>query len=948
MERHFLGWDAPIVRKVRAFLIPDTPQGPVDLRSILVLVPTQQAGRRLRQALTVFCADAGTYLLAPSIRTPLGLLDDTSGTPVASPLDVAAVWTKVLRGLDTSQFRGIFSSGTPVQDFRWALATGAMLQALREELSEHGHSVGSVATAFRDRLEELARWSDAARLEALFLATMEGTFGLSDPCQNLLRSARNAKLNERFERVVLACTPDPTPIVLEALNSLSTDCDIDVLVHAPPGMADSFDAWGRPCTIRWKDEYVDVPGDAANLRLASSPAAQGRLATRIIAEDTHGLGDIALGAPDSAVVPYLEAALAEHDIPTYDPRGSRLSHHPLFRLLRDWQQISAGRSYAALSALLRNSDILDHLRRRYGIPTAPLLTELDEFQNAHLPETADSVLNRLLARREDTGHPDFPVLAEALRLLQPLLDGPQGNAVEASLRTLLQTVYSTRELSPDVREDHEFRMVATRIDESLRLLSTGCVPSLGLAQDDSIELLLQHLGHGLCALERLPGAVDLEGWIELHWNDAPLLIVTGMNEGSVPQRYGNEAFLPDSLRQALGLRSGDDQLARDIYLARTLVESRRATGRICFILGKTGDDGEPLRPSRILLRCSNEELTDRAERLFGTPDDIRQSVPSSITFTLVPSRPMQRDPSLRLPTRLAVTALSDYLQCPFRFYLKHVLRMEERADTKREMDALDFGNLVHEVLARMAASEEMRTCSDGSRLRTFLDRQVEACARDRFGPNPPMRLSLQLDVVRERLGAAARQQAEEVARGWELIRWEQDLDMTMDGFRLRGRVDRIDRHRDSGAIRILDYKTSDTETSPEQSHLAALRDGTPEYALVAAAGKTRRWIDLQLPLYIRMLGPDFSRDASIEAGYFNLPRQTDSTGVVVWRELSRALLESAERCAAGIIAAIHSRQFWPATSRVQYDDFERLFPAGIERSVDVESFARYMQTRSGQ
>lgn len=760
VECHFPGWDEPVVRKVRDFLIPRPPDGPVDLRTTLVLVPTQQAGRRLREALTLFCTVAGTHLLAPAVRTPLGLLTPEDETPVAGPLDVSAVWSDLLRGIDASEFKGLFPAGVPARDFRWALRTGALLQSLREELAEHGQSIGSVVADFADRLDEVERWSDAARLEALYLSRIEGTFGRLDPCREMLRAAQSPQLPDRFDRIILACTPDPTPLALSALGRLADTVRVEVLVHAPDAMADSFDTWGRPLAARWKDEMVDMPNAAANLKLASTPAAQSRLATAVIADEAYGPRDIALGVPDAAVAPYLESALDEYGILSYDPHGAQLSHHPVFRLLRSWQHLRAQGSYAALSDLLRSADVLDHLRQSHGIPTRALLTELDEFQNTHLPDTMLQVAERLRAARGTDRGAGFHTLTDALQALQPLIGSPASSDAEASLRTLLQTVYSTRELRPGIREDQEFRTAAARVDESLRLLSEGCIHSLPLTTDEKTEALLEQLGGGRYALERLPDSVDLEGWLELAWNDAPLLIVTGMNENSVPQRPGNEAFLPDSLRRTLGLRCEDDRLARDIYLARTLVESRRASGRVCFIAGKTGADGEPLRPSRVLLRCSDAELPGRARRLFGMPDDVRPSVPSSISFQLLPSRPLQLDPGLRLPSRLAVTSFRDYLECPFRFYLKHVLRMEGLADTKREMDALDFGTLVHEVLARMAADAEMRSCQSAATLRAFLHRQAEDWASERFGPHPALRLAMQLDVATERLNAAAEAQAD--------------------------------------------------------------------------------------------------------------------------------------------------------------------------------------------
>ena len=48
MNRIFIGWDEPVVKTVRRHLIPEAKENlPVDLSSILIVVPTREAGRKL-------------------------------------------------------------------------------------------------------------------------------------------------------------------------------------------------------------------------------------------------------------------------------------------------------------------------------------------------------------------------------------------------------------------------------------------------------------------------------------------------------------------------------------------------------------------------------------------------------------------------------------------------------------------------------------------------------------------------------------------------------------------------------------------------------------------------------------------------------------------------------------------------------------------------------------
>ena len=67
VETKYLGWDQPVLRKVVAFLLPSDTNGPVDLSADLIVVPTRQAGRRLRHALVVECARRNTASVTASL-----------------------------------------------------------------------------------------------------------------------------------------------------------------------------------------------------------------------------------------------------------------------------------------------------------------------------------------------------------------------------------------------------------------------------------------------------------------------------------------------------------------------------------------------------------------------------------------------------------------------------------------------------------------------------------------------------------------------------------------------------------------------------------------------------------------------------------------------------------------------------------------------------------------
>jgi len=71
VSRHFLPWDRPLLPQAVAWLARDwSGTGPLDLARWLVVVPTRQAGRRLREALAEHAAEAGQAVFPPRVVTP--------------------------------------------------------------------------------------------------------------------------------------------------------------------------------------------------------------------------------------------------------------------------------------------------------------------------------------------------------------------------------------------------------------------------------------------------------------------------------------------------------------------------------------------------------------------------------------------------------------------------------------------------------------------------------------------------------------------------------------------------------------------------------------------------------------------------------------------------------------------------------------------------------------
>jgi len=916
--RHFLDWNEPLTHLVRVFLIPEPPVSCVDLSDTWVVVPTRQAGRRLREKLASFCGEHGTALIPPVVEEPMGLLRTLDR--VAGPLITQSVWARVLMDMQPEAYPDLFPKPPPVRDFSWAQRTADMIQRVRNILVEGGCLIRDVYDKHASSLPEAGRWHDLSQLEEIYLQRVHQT-GLRDRCQALIEQGQTPVLSPSITRIILASVPDPSPLILHALETLAQRHSVEILVHAPASLAAHFDDWGHPVKEAWTKGVMDIPDPSQNILTATTPSEQAARVVELIREEQERFGplDVAIGVPDPEVCEYMATQLSQLDLMAFNPSGHPFRTHRLFQLLTRIHDLLAYPSYAHIAAFLRHPDTLLALTSQRNISPDLLLSEMDRLQNKHLPQNL-SDLERV-SKSVESNHP----LHAALELIREILAAANLGSLDQMIQHIMPLLYAHQTVDPQTRDGESFVAVAKKVVRLLEETQQACFNDLHLKNHESLQLLLKAMDKESWYEDSQHSQVDLEGWLELPWNDAPFLIVTGLNEGLVPDGRMSDVFLPDTLLAALGLRSDGDRMARDAYLMTALIASRVEKGRACFIVGKFSRTGDPLLPSRLLFRCEDHELPERANRLFQMPPTRARLFPAKAGFQLDPARALRRNIN-----RLGVTAFRQYLACPFRFYLAQVARMQELADHEQEMDALTFGHIMHYALQGL---EDQPRMQDESELIAMFLSRAEQRVLEQYGAHPPLPVVMQMESIRQRLIATAHIQSTVIADGWVPTHFEQPVSCTIGTITLRGVIDRVDYHPDLKSWRILDYKTTDKCTSPSDAHWAGVREDTPEYAVAPAAGlrgKNARWVDLQLPIYhqlFRMQHPG----ALVKTAYFNLPVGVMDTQVSEWNTLTDDLVQSAWHCAEAIVDRIEQGIFWPPADTIPYDDFESLFPFAADQ-----------------
>lgn len=932
LQRCFLSWEKPLLAQAVAALAAGWTGGaPLDLSDQMVLVPTRQAGRRLREALAAHAADRGRAVFPPRVLTLDAIAAEEPAPDEATRLDALLAWAHVFLEADLDEFRAVFPLNPPERNFAWALGLAGEFARLQETLAEIGLHLADVPHRVEPTFPELDRWRDIAELGRLQTQALAAQ-GLGDAITARLRRLATATVPPGIARVILLATPDPRPVALTALARLAAQVPVEVWVYASPDEATAFDEWGRPRPEQWEHRPLLTENFAEQITLCADPEEQAERAAGLARDYADSEGVLGVGIVDPEIISPLERALSEADLIGYNPEGKSRRGDRLHQLLQAFGALARDDSFAAVATLARQPDVLRALRQRLGegFSAARFLQLIDRVHAHHLP--ADLAA----ARRHWRG-------GDELKIIAGWRDRLRRGTFPENVCGVLAELFAERRFNPADADEAALAEAAEAWAEVTCEVARTSERFSELGSAETWELALRLYGERANFPHKPAGAVELQGWLELVWEDAPHLVVAGFNDGLVPDAVSGDVFLPEGLRVRLGLKTNAMRFATDAYYLQALAVSRAHDGRLDLLLGRTSAVGDPLRPSRLLLRCADDELPRRVEILFRDLPARGANLAWTRAWQLQP-------PCVEVEPRLAVTALRAWLDCPFRFYLSRGLHMESVDPAKVELDAMDFGTLCHAALEAMGREEALRDCTDAAQLKAFLLQQLDAATERIYGHGLSLPLIVQRESARQRLAFAAEVQAQSCAEGWVIERVEWKFEYAVGNLMLAGKIDRIDRHESTGAVRVLDYKTSDTAVNPAEAHLRGLRaDEEPaDWRLVELGGKARTWKDLQLPVYERVALREFP-EAAISCGYFNLPKAASETAIVLWADYDRELAAAAWRCAEGVAAAIERREFWPPREvsgwEEEWDDFASLFQRGAAASVDP---AVMLATKGGE
>lgn len=835
LEKIILNPENLLVNEVVTWLLTqkrETPSGVITLAHLLLVMPTRQATRHLRQAL----AEKTGACLPPRIAMANDFLAAKTATngenKIISEIENRGLLAKFLsdeifgkngakeNANGENVYPNLFPRLPKNPDFSWALTTAQTLIEVWTLLEENALTMNEVAVKTkREHLPDEERWQELSDLEKRYFAYLRKLKYTPSPItrQNIVKNPAVDLAN--IEQIILPALADAQPAFYTALENLSAknpQVKITVLLNGADGTAPSggvggatpsqenlFDKFGRPKLEIWNENIrVNLPDE--QITLTADAEAQATSVAKFFAQVAPNVALPTLGLVDQTLYGELRVAFAEQKIPVHYAENHQLSASALGRVAAQLLTLKMDDPYSALSAFLREHDVSVWLTQKgHKEFTYPdLLTELDKWQNKYLPRTFTEIYTAAEKRGDN-----FPAsLKCALSDIHDLLVQEKKSNIIAWLNNSLHKIFNHRWMDSATPTGREFIAAAETLQKILRDLETDLLIQ-NLSAIELMTLLQKSLNAGYQLEPRSDETLQISGWLELQWSPQNEVAIVGFNEGIIPNTELGHTFLPDKLRENLGLTTNRQRTAQDIFLFKTLIDSRPVNG-VRIFLQQVNSAGDYSKPSRLLFLCDDNVMPARAKKLYtDAPKKVKPpyQLPREWRLNLPPLLP---------PTEISITKLKTYLSTPFTFYLRQTFG-NEVDDRESEISDVNFGNFCHRALENFARDEKLKHSRQPAEIFNFLQQQIATQIRDNFGKKPPLVIRLQEQAMLARLQNFAEQQAEFTRNGWEIIDVEHELEVELDGVKIKGKIDRLDQHPQNG-YRIIDYKTGKTENLYDQ------------------------------------------------------------------------------------------------------------------------------------
>ncbi|MFB6257943.1 MAG: PD-(D/E)XK nuclease family protein [Flavobacteriales bacterium] len=834
----------PFLRQVAADLLRRFPDR-ID-EEVLVL-PSQRAARFLQRYLG---AEAGDHIWSPRVLTMDEFIHQSHSQlpadPIATYFELYDVYAKIL-GADASGFEGFIKWGrTLLQDLdevdRYLIPPGQLFSDLRkikeiEDWSFDREELSPYQNRYLDLWTKLGSVHEGLK-EAL---SAKGQVLKGEAYRSLAEDPKRAESWSEKGRVhfigLNALSRAEERIIAHLVKAGKAELHFDAdpyYLEDPAQEAGHFlrqyrkTDWGKG-GFRYRSGPMGGEGRKMNAIGVNGRIAQAKTAGRILEKeipDEEGL-HAALVLPDEAL---LQPVL--HSVPSSVgalnvTMGFPLDRTILHRFFRDLFQMhrhylryrDAGGGQAFYHRDLFR--VLEHpymdalFQEHLECSSRELIERIRERNRSFLDR--DGILSSI---REMNGAQK--AIPDAVRLFfEPLGQLPEG-ALQLQEKVLdhFREILREKGDALDQEDIYEYARVLKRIRA---LFGEGH----RISTLDAYERILGQVVEGeelSFTGEPLKG-VQVMGMLETRAIDLSHIILLSANETVLPKARTEASLIPQDLRAYYKMPTRHE---KDAVFAYHFYRMIQRADRVDLLYDSDPDGPGGGEKSRFLTQLLHEAPhKDEKVELKEWSAHVPLHPPTERALSIPKDERIQERLREWASKGVSPTALSTWIEDPYQFYRKYILRVPEPDELEESVDARSLGDIIHDSLYELYKPFEGRELPADA-IQELVE-QVPSTVRKHFSEHYDERDMgsgknyIMLRVIEDRVKRFLNLEEQEVKKGEEAgtpliieklelpYRMELSLELGGEPFtvRLRGTPDRIDRIGDR--IRLIDLKTGNVE-----------------------------------------------------------------------------------------------------------------------------------------
>ncbi|EDM44448.1 hypothetical protein SCB49_05445 [unidentified eubacterium SCB49] len=312
--------------------------------------------------------------------------------------------------------------------------------------------------------------------------------------------------------------------------------------------------------------------------------------------------------------------------------------------------------------------------------------------------------------------------------------------------------------------------------------------------------------------------LQIMGVLESRVLDFKNVIMTSVNEGTLPSGKSNASFITYDLKQQYNLPKYTEKDA--IYAYHFYHAIQRAQN--CTLLYNTHSDGiNTGEKSRFIKQLEVYNLPEHnlTKSVIGHTTDISAPVKKTVKKT-----DAVMDIIKKIGTRYySPSALTAYIRNPIDFYFQRILKLKELEEVEETVAANTMGTIVHNTLENLYTPliNKRLTAENLKALLPLIENEVKRQFTDEYkeGDYTKGKNLIIFEVVKKFVQNFIQLELKDVAAGNEIVvqSLEEEFKETLEipsinsSVIIGGKVDRIDRY--NGTLRIIDYKTGKVAAS---------------------------------------------------------------------------------------------------------------------------------------